>query len=116
MERIGSYAFYGRTVLSEVTIPDRCTTIDSYAFSACRNLSTINFGKNIINIGTYAFGGNYQISTINIYNTTPPAITGKNVFDWISIGNNQYGGISDLMSITLNVRSKAFDAYKAADV
>lgn len=85
-------------------------------FAYCRNLSTINFGKNIINIGTYAFGGNYQISTINIYNTTPPAITGKNVFDWISIGNNQYGGISDLMSITLNVRSKAFDAYKAADV
>lgn len=116
LERIGSYAFYGRTVLSEVTIPDRCTTIDSYAFSACRNLSTINFGKNMVNIGTYAFSGNYQISTINIYNMTPPAIIGKNVFGGISIGDGQYVGISDLMSITLNVRSEALDAYKSAAV
>ena len=105
LEKIGSYAFWGRTKLSSVTIPDKCTTIGSYAFSNCSNLAAITFGKSITTIGTSAFEDCSNINTINIYATTPPVIT-KDVFN----------AIPDLMAVTLNVRSKAVDAYKAADV
>ena len=105
LERIGSYAFYGNIILSSITIPDKCTTISAYAFGKCSNLSSITFGKEITTIGNSAFSDNNKINTINIYTTTPPVIT-KDVFS----------GISDLMAVTLNVRTKAVDAYKAADV
>lgn len=105
LEKIGSYAFWGRTKLSSVTIPDKCTTIGSYAFSNCSNLAAITFGKSITTIGTSAFEDCSNINTINIYATTPPVIT-KDVFN----------AIPDLMAVTMNVRSKAVDAYKAADV
>ncbi len=116
LEKIGSYAFYGRSILSEVSIPDKCTTIDPFAFAACFNLSTITLGKSINTIGTCSFGSTPYINTINIYATTPPVITGKSVFGSISIGENNYASISDLMAVTLNVRSKALDAYKSAAV
>jgi len=116
LEKIGSYAFYGRSILSEVTIPDKCTTIDPFAFAKCSNLSKITLGKGINTIGACTFGATPLINTINIYATTPPVINGKSVFGSISIGNNSYPCISDLMAVTLNVRSKALDAYKAAAV
>lgn len=116
LEKIGTYAFYGRSVLFTVTIPDKCTTIAPYAFAMCSNLSTITFGKGITTIGTRAFSGDYKIGTINIYATTPPVLSGKYVFGNVTIGDNNYLGISDLMSVTLNVRSKAFNAYKTAAV
>lgn len=118
LEKIGSHAFYFRTKLSSITIPDKCTTIGPYAFGAC-NLFTINLGKNITTIGHCAFGGNANVKTINLYATKPPMITGGDVFNAIATKAKHsptYQGISDLISVTLNVRSKAVDAYKAADV
>lgn len=105
LEKIGADAFYGNIFLSSITIPDNCTTIGTDAFGKCNNLSSITFGKGITIIGNYAFSENNKINTINTYTTTPPVIT-KDVFS----------GISDLMAVTLNVRTKAVDAYKAADV
>lgn len=116
LEKIGAYAFYYRTKLSSITIPDKCTTISPYAFYACDNLSTITLGKGISTIGQYAFGARFNnnsgvqryetnINTINIYSSTPPIIT-HNVFDHYD----------DLKSVTLNVRSKAVNTYKAADI
>lgn len=104
LEMIGVYAFYGRAKLSSVILPDKCTTIGAYAFSGCSILSEITFGKGIITIENNAFDSSI-INTINIYATAPPVIT-KEVFP----------NISDLMAITLNVRSKALDAYKSAAV
>ena len=105
LEKIGSYAFYGRGKLSSVTIPDKCMSIGTGAFAFCSNLSTISLGKGITSIGTYTFNACPYINTINIYATTPPVIA-KDVFY----------NISDLMAVTLNVRSKALDAYKSATV
>ena len=102
LEYIGSYAFYGKNNITSIMIPDKCTTIGTYAFGQCSNLSLISIGKGITTIGNSAFCEN---SKINIYATTPPVIT-----------MDVFSSISDLMAITLNVRSKAFDAYKAAAV
>ena len=105
LDIIGENAFHGRTKLSSITIPDKCTKIGTGAFAFCSNLSTISLGKGITSIGTYTFNACPYINTINIYATTPPVIA-KDVFY----------NISDLMAVTLKVRSKALDAYKSATV
>lgn len=105
LETIGSYAFNNRWGLSSIIIPDKCNTIGTNAFSKCNSLSAITFGKGITTIGTSTFADCPNINTINIYATTPPVIA-KDVFS----------SISDLMAVTLNVRTKAVDAYKAAAV
>ena len=107
--KIGALAFYGRNGLASLTIPDKCTTIGAQAFQYCSRLSTITFGKSINIIGDYAFaiGNNEQadeLRTINIYANTPPALASSYAF----LGHHN--------DITLNVRSKALDAYKAAAV
>lgn len=109
--KIGAEAFYGRSGLASLTIPDKCTTIGAQAFQQSLNLSTITFGKSIDIIGDNAFAVGYdylsKLNTINIYADTPPALT-SSVF---------YGGKDkNLIDITLNVRSKALDAYKSAAV
>ena len=105
LEKIGACAFYRRAGLASVTIPDKCTSIGTNAFWGCDALSSISFGKGITIIGNYAFSGCCHINTINIYATTPPVIT-----------QDVFYSVSDLMAITLNVRSKALDAYKSAAV
>lgn len=105
LESIGSNAFYYRTKLASIDIPDKCSTIGSSAFYGCSDLSTITLGKGITTIGNDVFFTSPFINTINIYATTPPVIT-REIFH----------NISDLMAVTLNVRSKALDAYKAAAV
>ena len=105
LDKIGSSAFEGSPNLTSIEIPDKCTSLGIYAFQNCGNLSSISFGKGITIIGNSAFYNSSNINTINIYATTPPVIT-KDVFN----------SVSDLMAITLNVRSKALDAYKTAAV
>ena len=41
--KIGDYAFYDCTKLTNVTIPNKVTTIGERAFSLCKNLNTITF-------------------------------------------------------------------------
>lgn len=107
LEKIDTEAFCRRTGLTSITIPDNCTEIGRYAFGGCDNLTTITIGKNIKTIVAYAFAAQdyASINTINIYANTPPTIT-ADVFD----------GYSDLMAITLNVRSTALAAYQNATV
>jgi hypothetical protein len=109
--KIGVEAFYGRSGLVSLTIPDKCTTIGAHAFKQCLNLSTITFGKSIDIIGDNAFAIGYddvsKLKTINIYANTPPVLSSSYVF---------YGHHNSLIDITLNVRSNALDAYKSAAV
>ena len=112
LEKIGTEAFYSRAGLTSITIPDNCTEIGIYAFANCDELTTITLGKNITTIGSHAFAARYinenyvaNINTINIYANTPPIIAAY-----------VFTGYSDLMAITLNVRSTALSAYQTANV
>ena len=104
LERIGSYAFFGRRSLVDISIPNNCTTIGANVFGECNKISSITLGRNISVMGTNAFTSS-SIKTINIYAITPPVIT-RSVFL-----NVYYFNL-----ITLNVPSKAIDAYKTATV
>ena len=104
LESIGSYAFFGRRSIVEISIPNNCATIGSNAFGECNKISSITLGKNISVMGTNAFTSS-SINTINIYAITPPVIT-RSVFLNVNYFN----------LITLNVPSKAFDTYKTATV
>ena len=47
---IGSHAFFYCTSLTSVTIPDSVTSIGEYAFAACDNLATMEIGDGIVTI------------------------------------------------------------------
>ena len=52
---IGDEAFYGCEWLTNVIIPDLVTTIGSSAFYGCYRLSEVTIGSSITSIGAYAF-------------------------------------------------------------
>lgn len=104
LTEIGKAAFNYCHSLNSITIPNNVESINQAAFGSCYSLNTITLGKNITTIGSQTFNDCYNISTINSYAVNPPAIE-SSVFS-----------VSDLMAITLNVREKALEAYKAADV
>ena len=52
---IGDMAFYQRTNLTNVTIPDSVTSISNYAFSSCTSLTGVYFQGNAPSVGTDVF-------------------------------------------------------------
>ncbi len=110
--RIANYAFYGRTGITSITIPENITSIGNYAFASCSGLKSIDLPKTIESISESAFEGS-GLATINI----PGTITniGKNAFKNCSelttvtipntvttIGEGAFSGCSNLTSVTIN--------------
>ena len=54
---IGSYAFYGCTGLTSVTIPNSVTNIGNNAFDGCSTLTSVTIGNGVTSIGSEAFSG-----------------------------------------------------------
>ena len=52
---IGGRAFYGRTGLTSVTLPDTVTSIGGYAFNGCQGMTNAVLGGAVRRIGDYAF-------------------------------------------------------------
>ena len=53
---IGRQAFYNRSSLTSIEIPDSITSIGSYAFSGCSSLTGIEIPDGVTSIGFEAFG------------------------------------------------------------
>ena len=63
---IGSWAFYGHSNLSSVTLPKGLKVIDGMAFSDCTSLSTITLPEGLTSIEAAAFEGCKALSSVNL--------------------------------------------------
>ena len=80
---IYTYALYGYSELTSVTIPDSVTSIGSYAFYNCSNLTKVTLGEGVESIGTWAFSGCSKL--IEVYNQSSLDITA---------GSSNYGDVA----------------------
>ena len=62
----GNGAFFGRTDLTSIIIPDSVTSIGSNAFSGCTSLSSIAIPDSVTSIGSNAFANCTSLSSIAI--------------------------------------------------
>ena len=86
---IGDSAFFGKTFIENVVIPEGVTSIGHMAFWKCNNLTTITIPNSITSIGESAFSFCSGLTSITI----PNSVT--------SIGGNAFSGCSGLTSITI---------------
>ena len=102
MTSIGSYAFYGCSGLTNVTIPNSVTSIENYAFEGCSGLKSVAIGNNVTSIGNNAFYGCSGLKSITI----PNSVT--------SIGYKAFYECYGLKSVAIgnNVTSVGEDAFK----
>ena len=96
---IGSYAFYGCSGLTSVTIPNNVTSIGESAFYDCSKLTTINIPNSVTSIGSSTFSGCSGLTSITIGNSVT------------SIGDSAFDGCSGLTKVTLNSNAIASKSY-----
>ena len=87
--RIGDYAFYGQSRLTDITIPESVTNIRKYAFADCSNLANITIPEQVTEIGEYIFSNCTALTAIII----PEGVT--------SIEGWSFCGCSNLKTIVL---------------
>ncbi|MBO4288674.1 MAG: leucine-rich repeat protein [Lachnospiraceae bacterium] len=63
--RIGYYAFYGCSLLSDVKIPETVTDIAKQAFKGCSSLTKITLPESLKGIGVSAFEGCSALANVN---------------------------------------------------
>jgi len=66
---IGNRAFYNKSVLRSVLLPNSVTVIENYAFQNCNQLLSVNLPDNLTRIGTNAFIDCLGITWVTIPNT-----------------------------------------------
>ena len=86
---IGTYAFYGCSGLTDITIPASVTSIESGAFDVCTGLTSITIPNSVTSIGNSAFYGCTRLTSITI----PSSVT--------TIEDQAFLGCSGLTSITI---------------
>ncbi|MBR5438986.1 MAG: leucine-rich repeat domain-containing protein [Clostridia bacterium] len=68
---IGSQAFYGRSSLTSISIPDSVTSIGSQAFYGCTSLTSIEIPSSVTRIGSQAFYGCSSLTSIKTAEDNP---------------------------------------------
>ena len=81
--KIGAFAFYGCSGLTNITIPDSVTSIEGSAFYYCTGLTSVTLPENVSNIGYAAFEYCSGLKQITVNAVVPPAI-GSYTFDRVS--------------------------------
>ena len=91
---IGNLAFYNRSCLVSVTLPDTMTEIGNRAFSHCSNLESITFPDSMKRIGSNAFNWCNNLASVTI----PDSVT--------SIGSDAFSSCSNLASIYIDTMNQ----------
>ena len=89
-DKLGNYAFYGCSVLTNLTIPSSVTSIGESAFEYCRSLTSLTIPSSVTLIGWYAFKGCSGLTSLTI----PSSVT--------YIGGSAFQGCSGLTSLTIS--------------
>ena len=112
VQNIGSYAFYGCTGLTSVTIGNSVTSIGERAFSYCRDLTSVTIGNSVTSIGWCAFEYCTGLTSVTI----PDSVTSIDGYAFkdctgltsvtignsvTSIGNYAFYGCTGLTSVTI---------------
>ena len=86
---IGDSAFWNCTSLTSVTISDSVTTIRHYAFEYCKSLTSVTIGDSVTTIGEYAFSNCTSLTSVTIGNSVT------------TIGNHAFYHCDSLTSVTI---------------
>ena len=78
---IGQKAFSNCYSLTSVTIPDSVTSISNQAFFDCYSLASLTIPDSVTSIGTAAFSNCSSLTSVIVNATTPPTLSGGNVFN-----------------------------------
>ena len=124
---IGSYAFYGCSGLTSVTIGNSVTSIGQYAFRDCGGLTSVTIGNSVTSIGKFAFDDCRSLEKVIVQNiaswcnisfrenSTNPLYYAHHLYSdenteitnlvipnsVTSIGERAFIGCSDLTSVTI---------------
>ena len=96
---IGSYAFYGCSGLTSITIPNSVTSIGNCAFMGCSGLTSVQIPSSVTSIGWRAFCGCYGLTSVTI----PNSVT--------SISDQAFSDCRNLTSVTIPNSVKAIGSY-----
>ena len=104
--RIGEWAFYNRTRLTSVNIPDSVTTIGDRAFWECTSLTSVTIPDSVTTIGYGAFCDCSSLKSVTI----PDSVT--------TIKTNAFWGCSSLTSVTIGKSVRTIDerAFKDCNI
>lgn len=95
---IGSYAFFGCTGLTSVTIPNSVTSIGYCAFRECFVLTSVTIPNSVTTIGDGAFSSCKSLTSVTIPNSV------------ITIGYQAFIDCSGLTSITVASGNTTYDS------
>ena len=125
---VGTYAFYGCTILTSVTIPSSVTSIGTYAFNSCTSLTGVSLPNTVTSIGTNAFQYCSGLTSITIPSNATLTALSTQVFGHCSgltsltipstittIGIGSFQNCTGLTSITIpsTVTSLLASAFNA---
>lgn len=96
---ISSYAFYGCSSLSQISIGKNVSSIGSYAFYGCKALSSVVIPEGVKNIYSYTFYNCSGLTSVVI----PPSVT--------SIGSYAFYGCSSLTSFSVPKSVSSIGTY-----
>ena len=96
---IADYAFFGRSSLTSISIPNSVTSIGNYAFQKCSGLTTVSIPNSVTSIGNYAFQKCSGLTSVSI----PNSVT--------SIGEHAFSECSYLTSATIGKSVKRINSY-----
>ena len=96
--RIGDYAFYECTRLTEISIPDSVTNIGDSAFYHCSRLTQISIPDSVTSIGSYAFCDCSSLTQISI----PDSVTGIKGYTFYDCSSLTQISIPDSVTIIGN--------------
>ena len=126
---IGDYAFWYRSGLTSVTVPNSVTSIGGSAFKSCSGLTSVTIGNSVTSIGSEAFAcsklqtiiaKNSEVSSIgseafstNIYNHTQVYVPEGTYWNYAF---SDWGSFIHIKEMAMNTESlESHKAYMIAD-